>query len=58
VPMATGLSIESPTGAIRLERVRHESFGDDQMIRGYVRYPDRLHADDVAVEHERHHGLR
>jgi len=58
VPMAAGLAIESPGGAIRLERVRHASFGDDQLIRGQVRYPDVLPPDDAAIEHERRHGHR
>jgi diaminohydroxyphosphoribosylaminopyrimidine deaminase / 5-amino-6-(5-phosphoribosylamino)uracil reductase len=58
VPMASGLAIESPGGAIRLERVRHAIFGDDQMIRGHVRYPEVLPADDAAIEHERRHGHR
>lgn len=58
VPMAAGLAIESPGGAIRLDRVRHASFGDDQLIRGHVRYPGVLPTDDAAVEHERRHGLR
>lgn len=57
IPMATGLSIESPGGAIRLELVRHETFGDDQLIRGSVRYPEHLDPDDAAIEHERNHGL-
>ena len=55
VPMATGLAIDTPGGAIRLERVRHASFGDDQVVRGFVRYPDVLPADDAAIEHERRH---
>ena len=58
VPFATGLAIESPGGAIRLEDVRHEIFGDDEMMRGFVRYPDTLTPDSVAVEHEQHHKAR
>lgn len=58
VPMATGLAIETPGGAIRLERVRHASFGDDQLTRGHVRYPDVLPPDDAAIEHQRRHRLQ
>lgn len=58
VPVAGGLAIESPAGAIRLEKVRHATFGDDQLVRGFVRYPDDLATDDAAVEHDRRHGRR
>ncbi|HUG12676.1 MAG TPA: bifunctional diaminohydroxyphosphoribosylaminopyrimidine deaminase/5-amino-6-(5-phosphoribosylamino)uracil reductase RibD [Opitutaceae bacterium] len=58
VPMATGLAIDSPGDAIRLERVRHATFGDDQMIRGFLHYPEVLPPDDAAIEHERRHGHR
>jgi diaminohydroxyphosphoribosylaminopyrimidine deaminase/5-amino-6-(5-phosphoribosylamino)uracil reductase len=58
VPLATGLAIDSPGGAIRLDHVRHATFGDDQMIRGFLRYPDVLPLDDAAIEHEKRHGHR
>lgn len=58
VPLAAGLAIESPGGAIRLERVQHASFGDDQLVRGHVRYPEVLTPDEAAIEHERRHRLQ
>jgi len=43
-----GLRTEKIAQAIRLERVRHEVFGDDQLLRGYLSYPSRLDVDETV----------
>lgn len=43
-----GLRTETLANAIRLEQVRHEVFGDDALMRGFVRYPEKMFADEVA----------
>jgi len=58
IPMASGLATESPGMAVRLENVRHAVFGDDQLMRGRVRYPESLPVDNAAIEHEKHHTGR
>lgn len=39
-PVATGFAPADPAAALSLEGIRLESFGDDQLVRGYVRYPE------------------
>lgn len=46
-----GFRVERLAQAIRLDRVRHEVFGDDQMVRGYVSYPARLDVDETVFGH-------
>ena len=41
-----GLRTESLATAIRLERVKHEIHGDDTLMRGFVRYPEKMFADE------------
>lgn len=48
VPVYRGMRIEKLSHAIRLENVRHETFGDDQMVRGHVSYPSRLDVDETV----------
>ncbi|HYC72494.1 MAG TPA: bifunctional diaminohydroxyphosphoribosylaminopyrimidine deaminase/5-amino-6-(5-phosphoribosylamino)uracil reductase RibD [Opitutaceae bacterium] len=43
-----GLRTESLDQAIRLADVRHEPHGDDTLMRGFVRYPDRMFADEAT----------
>jgi len=38
-PIASGRKVSSPTEAIFLEPCRHEFFDQDQLVRGWVRYP-------------------
>lgn len=44
-----GLRTETLGNAVRLERVRHEIHGDDTLMRGFVKYPDRMFADEAAL---------
>ncbi|EDY84502.1 riboflavin biosynthesis protein RibD [Verrucomicrobiia bacterium DG1235] len=46
-----GLRTEKLAQAIRLEKVRHEMFGDDQLMRGFVGYPARLDVDETVFSH-------
>ncbi len=46
IPVATGLRVELPTVGLRLAEVRHAVFGDDQLMRGRVVFPDNLEIDD------------
>lgn len=46
-----GLRTEKLSQAIRLEKVRHEVFGDDQLMRGFVSYPARLDVDETVFSH-------
>ena len=41
-----GLRTERLSEAIRLADVKHAAFGDDQLMRGRVVYPDRVQPDD------------
>lgn len=43
-----GLRTESIDQAIRLERVRHEVLGDDSLMRGFVKYPDKMFVDEAT----------
>ncbi len=42
-----GLRTERLAGAVRLADVRHASFGDDQLMRGKVVYPERVQMDET-----------
>ncbi len=48
IPVATGLRVELPTVGLRLAEVRHAVFGDDQLMRGRIVYPENLEFDDAA----------
>jgi len=43
-----GLRTEHLSQAVRLSEVRHEVFGDDQLLRGRVVYPERLQVDETT----------
>ncbi len=43
-----GLRTEKLAQAIRLGKVRHEVFGDDQLMRGFVNYPAKLDVDETV----------
>lgn len=43
-----GLRTESLDQAMRLEKVRHETHGDDTLTRGFVRYPERMFVDEAV----------
>ncbi|GAB5560136.1 MAG: bifunctional diaminohydroxyphosphoribosylaminopyrimidine deaminase/5-amino-6-(5-phosphoribosylamino)uracil reductase RibD [Synoicihabitans sp.] len=42
-----GLRTDKIGGAVRLADVKHASFGDDQLMRGRVVYPERVQVDDA-----------
>ena len=42
-----GLRTESLENAIRLTRVRHEAHGDDTLMRGFVKYPEKMFIDEA-----------
>lgn len=41
IPVFSGQKIEAVSEGLYLADVRHAIFGDDQLIRGYLRYPDK-----------------
>jgi diaminohydroxyphosphoribosylaminopyrimidine deaminase / 5-amino-6-(5-phosphoribosylamino)uracil reductase len=43
-----GMRTETLANAIRLERVRHEVHGDDTLMRGFVKYPEKMFVDEAA----------
>ena len=43
-----GLRTEKLVNAVRLEEVRHTSFGPDQLMRGRVAYPEKLQVDETT----------
>ena len=51
-PVYRGMRIEKLSQAIRLERVRNEVYGDDQLMRGFVSYPSRLDVDETVFSNE------
>jgi diaminohydroxyphosphoribosylaminopyrimidine deaminase/5-amino-6-(5-phosphoribosylamino)uracil reductase len=46
--MFSGLRPERLDQAVRLADVRHEAFGDDELMRGRVVYPEKLLLDETA----------
>ena len=43
-----GLRTEKLANAVRIENVRHASFGPDQLMRGHVVYPEKLQVDETT----------
>jgi diaminohydroxyphosphoribosylaminopyrimidine deaminase / 5-amino-6-(5-phosphoribosylamino)uracil reductase len=43
-----GLRTETLASAIRLERIRHEIHGDDSLVRGFLKYPEKVSVDEAA----------
>ncbi len=50
-----GLRTETLDQAIRLERVRHEVHGDDTLMRGFVKYPEKMLVDEATFT-RKHYG--
>jgi diaminohydroxyphosphoribosylaminopyrimidine deaminase / 5-amino-6-(5-phosphoribosylamino)uracil reductase len=46
-----GLRTERLDQALRLERVRHASFGDDGLMRGFTVYPGKFSVDETVLGH-------
>ncbi len=44
-----GLRTETLDGAIRLEQVRHEVHGDDMLMRGFLKYPEKMFVDEATI---------
>ena len=44
----SGLRPEKPEQGVRLVDVRHDVFDGDVMMRGYVKYPDKLMIDETV----------
>jgi len=42
-----GLRTESLAQAVRLEHVKHEIHGDDSLMRGYLKYPEKMFVDEA-----------
>lgn len=47
-PPFVGFRTDHLTQALRLSEVRHETMGDDQMMRGKVVYPERMQVDETV----------
>lgn len=45
----TGLRTERLRDAVRLAKVRHANFGDDQLLRGQVVYPEKVQVDEATL---------
>lgn len=43
-----GLRTEHLVNAVRLERVRHETLGEDVLTRGFVKYPEKMFVDEAT----------
>jgi len=43
-----GLRTETLDNAIRLERVSHDVLGDDSLMRGFVKYPEKMFVDEAT----------
>jgi diaminohydroxyphosphoribosylaminopyrimidine deaminase/5-amino-6-(5-phosphoribosylamino)uracil reductase len=44
----SGLRPEHVDQAVRMTDIRHETFGDDELLRGQIVYPDKLLIDETA----------
>ncbi len=44
-----GLRTETLDGAIRLEQVRHEVHGADILMRGFLKYPEKMFVDEATI---------
>lgn len=45
----SGLRTETLDGAIRLNQVRHEVHGDDSLMRGFLKYPEKMFVDEATI---------
>lgn len=50
-PLLRGLRTEKIEQSIRLKDVKHDSHGDDQLMRGLMQYPGKLSVDEVVFSH-------
>jgi diaminohydroxyphosphoribosylaminopyrimidine deaminase / 5-amino-6-(5-phosphoribosylamino)uracil reductase len=50
-PALRGLRTEKLDQSVRLSRVRHASLADDQLIRGFMNYPEKMSIDEVIFSH-------
>ena len=56
IPVATGLRVEMPTVGLQLADVHHAVFGDDQLMRGRIVYPETMEFDAPQDDaHDHHH---
>jgi diaminohydroxyphosphoribosylaminopyrimidine deaminase/5-amino-6-(5-phosphoribosylamino)uracil reductase len=51
-----GLRTETLANAIRLDQVRHEVLGDDALMRGFVRYPEKMFVDEATFNRKDYGG--
>lgn len=51
-----GLRTETLANAIRLQQVRHEVHGDDTLMRGYVKYPEKMFVDEATFGRKEYGG--
>jgi diaminohydroxyphosphoribosylaminopyrimidine deaminase/5-amino-6-(5-phosphoribosylamino)uracil reductase len=51
-----GLRTETLDTAIRLADVRHEVLGDDSLMRGFIRYPERMFVDEATFSRKLYGG--
>jgi diaminohydroxyphosphoribosylaminopyrimidine deaminase/5-amino-6-(5-phosphoribosylamino)uracil reductase len=51
-----GLRTEALANAIRLTHVRHEVHGEDALMRGYVKYPDKMFVDEATFNRKDYGG--
>jgi diaminohydroxyphosphoribosylaminopyrimidine deaminase/5-amino-6-(5-phosphoribosylamino)uracil reductase len=51
-----GLRTESLDQAVRLERVRHEVHGDDTLMRGFMKYPEKMFVDEAVFTRKNYGG--
>jgi len=51
-----GMRTETLADAIRLERVKHEIHGDDTLVRGAVKYPEKMFVDEAIFSRKQQYG--
>lgn len=49
-----GMRTETLANAIRLEGVKHEVHGDDTLMRGHVKYPEKMFVDEAALNRKQY----
>lgn len=56
VPIASGFRVETPAAGLRLRDVRHAAFGDDQLMRGFIEYPETMETESAREDGAHDHG--
>ncbi len=51
-----GLRTETLANAIRMEQVKHEIHGEDTLMRGFVRYPEKMFVDEAIFSRKQQYG--